>query len=269
MREAAMGKKLNKNQSRSGSILSIAVRVRLKVAFPVRICQVEVQKDDIKSGTRCSEPEVFVEQKENRKGGKKISDFCFSVISYWLVNLTYKNRRDLIFITEEGWVVCRVFKKRVASQTRIAVDPIFWYDDHVSLMPDLDSPRQLVHHPQMVYQNHIYNCKPELELHHLLPHESFLQMPQLESPNKLQNYINNHGTTVFSASTTPEESAQNLTDWRVLDKFVASQLSHENGANKEHSCSENTPIFQTEEKQEGAVDYASTSTSCGQNDSWE
>lgn len=170
---------------------------------------------------------------------------------------------------EEGWVVCRVFKKRVASQTRIAEDPIFWYDDHVSLMPDLDSHGQLVHHPQMVYQNHIYNCKPELELHHLLPHESFMQMPQLESPNKLQNYINNHGTTVFSASTTPEDSAQNLTDWRVLDKFVASQLSNENGANKEHSCSENTPIFQTEEKQEGAVDYASTSTSCGQNDSWE
>jgi hypothetical protein len=170
---------------------------------------------------------------------------------------------------EEGWVVCRVFKKRVASQTRVAEDPFCWFGDHVTLMPDIETPRQLVRHPKMVYQNHMYNCKPELELHHLLPHEPFMQIPQLESPNKLQDYINNQGTTVFSSSMAQEESAQNLTDWRALDKFVASQLSHENGANKEHSCSETTPGFQAEEKQEGALDYASTSTSCGQNDSWE
>ncbi|KAJ4759523.1 hypothetical protein LUZ62_069898 [Rhynchospora pubera] len=171
---------------------------------------------------------------------------------------------------EEGWVVCRVFKKRVATLTRVAEDPPCWFDDHMPFMPDLDSPRQLVHHPQMAYQNHIYTCKPELELHHLLPHEAFLQIPQLEDPNKLQSYINNHGTTVFAASITPEESAaQNLTDWRALDKFVASQLSHDNGANKENSCSETTPAFHAKEKHEGALDYASTSTSCGQNDSWE
>jgi hypothetical protein len=78
-----------------------------------------------------------------------------------------------------------------------------------------------------------------------------MQIPQLESPNKLQNYANNQGNTLFSSSMPTEESAHNLTDCRVPDKFVTSQLSHENGANKEQSSSETTPGLLAEQEQEG------------------
>ncbi|KAJ3680372.1 hypothetical protein LUZ60_016650 [Juncus effusus] len=159
---------------------------------------------------------------------------------------------------EEGWAVCRVFKKRVATAlTRVVEDSPCWFNDHVGFMQDFDSPRQMVQHPNMVYHNHLYASKPELELHHLLPHDPYLQLPQFENPSRLQTYI------------ATEESSQNVTDWRVLDKFVASQLSHDNGAIKEPSCSGTAHVFQIEDKQEALLDYASTSTSGGQNDPWE
>ncbi|KAL2540080.1 NAC domain-containing protein 7 [Abeliophyllum distichum] len=37
---------------------------------------------------------------------------------------------------EEGWVVCRVFKKRIASMHKVSEhDSPIWYDDQVSFMP--------------------------------------------------------------------------------------------------------------------------------------
>lgn len=56
------------------------------------------------------------------------------------------------------------------------------------------------------------------------------------------------------------------TDWRVLDKFVASQLSHD--ATKGVDCTDEGDILQVNEKQEVATDYASTSTSSSQVDPW-
>jgi len=56
-----------------------------------------------------------------------------------------------------------------------------------------------------------------------------------------------------------------VTDWRVLDKFVASQLfSHGDGTAKEAGYSSPAQVFQAENKQpEEALDYASTSASGG------
>jgi hypothetical protein len=56
-----------------------------------------------------------------------------------------------------------------------------------------------------------------------------------------------------------------VTDWRVLDKFVASQLfSHGDGTAKEAGYPNPAPAFQAENKQpEGALGYASTSASGG------
>ncbi|XP_072957697.1 NAC domain-containing protein 7-like [Typha angustifolia] len=190
---------------------------------------------------------------------------------------------------EEGWVVCRAFKKRVTSVTRMSEQASpSWYDDRVAFMPDLDSPTQLRHQPDITFHNHLYSCKPELELHHLLPHESFLQLPQLESP-KLPSFIN-QTAVLHSSAITQEEATQpghqvqiisvcanggnieqwqdQVTDWRVLDKFVASQLSHDN-AIKEPNCSNSQHIFQVSDNQEGTVEqYPSTSGSSDQLDPW-
>lgn len=187
-------------------------------------------------------------------------------------------------------MVCRVFKKRVATVHRMADSSPCWFlDDHVArFMPPLGSPRQLAHHhhPNAVYggqQQQLYHCKPELEYHHLLPsQEAFLpQLPQLESPkppgyigqgsgSSLQSsdepsrYIGQQRTTMETAYMAANDDS--ATDWRVLDKFVASQLfSHGDGTSKEPSYSNSVPVFQLAEsnKREETLDYASTSASGG------
>ncbi|OEL14334.1 NAC domain-containing protein 7 [Dichanthelium oligosanthes] len=192
--------------------------------------------------------------------------------------------------SEEGWVVCRVFKKRVATVRRMVDGAPCWFDDHLAgfMPPDLGSPRQLMHHHHPSASaaayggQQLYHCKPELEYHHLLPsQEAFLQqLPQLESP-KPPAYVA-HGSSSLQSSdeasryTTaqqpPMESAymvagddDSVTDWRVLDKFVASQLfSHGDGTPKEAGYSNPAQVFQAENKQpQEVLDYASTSASGG------
>ncbi|WVZ74426.1 hypothetical protein U9M48_022605 [Paspalum notatum var. saurae] len=145
------------------------------------------------------------------------------------------------------------------------------------------------HHPNAAAAygggQQLYHCKPELEYHHLLPsQEAFLQqLPQLESP-KPPAYIAAQGScslqspdeaSGYTAPQPPMEAAymaagddDSVTDWRVLDKFVASQLfSHIDGTAKEAGYSSNPAgAFQAAENkqpQEEALDYASTSASGG------
>lgn len=198
-------------------------------------------------------------------------------------------------------MVCRVFRKRLATVQRMAGDPPYWFNDHAGFMaPELGSPRQVAHHQQNAVMYHRAQssypaCKVELEYHHLFPQEHFLQqLPQLESPNKLPDLIGQVATTLQPCSLTPEKGAaprytvQELhaepvylmggdasgADWRDLDKFVASQLSHgdtDDTTPKESSYSNPVQAFQrAEEKEEGALDYVSTtSASCGgDNDLW-
>ncbi|KAF7085311.1 hypothetical protein CFC21_088754 [Triticum aestivum] len=197
---------------------------------------------------------------------------------------------------EEGWVVCRVFKKRVATVRRMAdMNSPCWFDDHGAgggFMPDLDSPRQLgyqhqnlaAYHSQPQQQQHLYHCKPELEYHHLLPQEAFMQqLPLLESPkptayighgssSSVPSSISNHplahdGASRFAAHQPPMDHAlytgdSSATDWRLLDKFVASQLFSHDGTNPKEQATHPNPamqVFQVENKHDQALDYASTS----------
>ncbi|XP_031387045.1 NAC domain-containing protein 7 isoform X1 [Punica granatum] len=171
---------------------------------------------------------------------------------------------------EEGWVVCRVFKKRMTAVRKMGdYDSPCWYDDQVSFMPELDSPRQ-VSQPYASSYRHPYPCKQELELQYNMPHHDalFLQMPQLESPNSVVPYVyerNNSTGSNFQTSTLTEqehmqqihnqsmstslfgnsnEQAQDqVTDWRVLDKFVASQLSHDDAGNPKDATYANPTAF--------------------------
>lgn len=185
-----------------------------------------------------------------------------------------------------------------------------WYDDQVSFMQDLDSPKP---NSQTNLAYHLpYGCKKELDLQYQVPHEHFLQLPLLESPKLLQNAstVNcnslaaygldiNHASTLQSSSLTHEEHMQQtheqnlhpfygrdnneqavdqVTDWRVLDKFVASQLSQEdasrennysNAANNIFRANEQTNILVSQlNKQQIVPENASTSTSSCQIDLW-
>ncbi|XP_042023532.1 NAC domain-containing protein 37-like [Salvia splendens] len=92
---------------------------------------------------------------------------------------------------EEGWVVCRAFKKRTTGQSKSSNegwDPAAYYYDEAKFVP----------------QNLL--CKQETES------LQFAQLPQLKSSN---NIIEDE-----------DRCSKKVTDWRDLDKFVASQLSH-------------------------------------------
>ncbi|XP_034888092.1 NAC domain-containing protein 7 [Populus alba] len=211
---------------------------------------------------------------------------------------------------EEGWVVCRVFKKKMPTMRKVSdYDSPCWYDDQVSFMPETDSPRR-ISQPYASYLHH-YTCKQELELPYNMPHDPFLQLPQLESPKVPQSaatascnsvvayaYERTNGSTLQSSTVTQEEQMQQchqqnlnsfynnnnseqavdqVTDWRVLDKFVASQLSHEdaskgtdNYSNKAtfHAAEQMHMLANDSKRSETAQEYASTSTSSCQIDLW-
>lgn len=148
---------------------------------------------------------------------------------------------SMIFhLQEEGWAVCRVFKKKLATTMRREGEheSLCWYnDDQVSnFMPDFDSPRRFpnpysataYHNPHLAYTNNMQQP----------PNDAFLQLPQLESPKVPQSYGSNLNQMVLPNSiyntnnNYDHQAVDQVTDWRVLDKFVASQLSQEDGCSK-------------------------------------
>lgn len=201
---------------------------------------------------------------------------------------------------EEGWVVCRVFKKRITAMRKVISEhesPI-WYDDQVSFMQDLESPKQISNHSNLSNYHIVnpYPCKKELDLPYQLPHhpDHFLQLPLLDI---------NHTATLQSSSLTHQDQIQRahheqinyrsgplygkssavddqLTDWRVMDKFVASQLSQgEIPKEKAYSNAPNYNMFHGSagnasvvvrhlEKQEMVPENASISSSSCQIELW-
>ncbi|OIV99687.1 hypothetical protein TanjilG_17497 [Lupinus angustifolius] len=197
------------------------------------------------------------------------------LVDYYLRRKVTSRRIDLDIIKDvdlykiepwdlqEGWVVCRVFKKRVTTTSMRKVsehDSPCWYDDQVCFMQDLDSPRQITSKPnnllyQIPYNNNNNNnnpCKKELDLPYHLSRDQFLQLPLLESPKLVQSSSTISASNPMATLLMQEEQqvqqqnfhamygnnninveqggVDQVTDWRVLDKFVASQLSHDNAS---------------------------------------
>ncbi|KAG8390255.1 hypothetical protein BUALT_Bualt01G0064700 [Buddleja alternifolia] len=185
---------------------------------------------------------------------------------------------------EEGWAVCRVFKKRIATTQRHSEhDSPIWYDDQVSFMPDMESPKQHSYNPNLSY-NYNYNnsCKKEISSLQYngisSDHHHFLQLPFLESP-KMPSYSGlnmNPGNNLLTQENMNqtldqnfEQSGDQVTDWRVLDKFVASQLSQEEIISRENEKFPGNEIARDLiNEQEMAPENASTSSSNCQMDLW-
>ncbi|KAF9618909.1 hypothetical protein IFM89_002904, partial [Coptis chinensis] len=133
---------------------------------------------------------------------------------------------------EEGWVVCRAFKKRTNTQTRNNEnwDSSYFYDEPSGASSIVDPIVYIPRQPQT------FVCKRELEADNvncLQSDHQFVQLPQLESPSlpplKRQSLM-----SLVSEDIEDEEkyrgsnnNMEKVTDWRALDKFVASQLSQE------------------------------------------
>ncbi|XP_039121471.1 NAC domain-containing protein 37-like isoform X2 [Dioscorea cayenensis subsp. rotundata] len=145
---------------------------------------------------------------------------------------------------EEGWVVCRAFKKRTTIQTRSiadAWDSSYCYDDIGRLNSINDPIEYLQRQPKSLL------CKREadnIENLNLLHSNQFVQLPQLESPS-MPLSVKHHSLLSVASENEDDEQArgsngiEKVTDWRALDKFVASQLSHDEDKND----AEQTPDF--------------------------
>ncbi|KAF5774920.1 putative transcription factor NAM family [Helianthus annuus] len=223
--------------------------------------------------------------------------------SDWIMH-EYRLETDENSMTqEEGWVVCRVFKKRITTVRRMeSHDSLCWYNDQVSFMPDYESPNR-VSHPytsNSSYQ-HQLPAKSELdEMNYNLPLEhSFLQLPQLESLRYPQPAVAGLSASYTSTNLQPPTQQQSnvnlfygnnndnngehdhqLTDWRILDNFVASQLSNDQNAVTKENTYLNHPsssfqmaehmnmLLSDSKSDEMASEGASISASTSQIDLW-
>ncbi|KAB2038189.1 hypothetical protein ES319_D03G128800v1 [Gossypium barbadense] len=142
---------------------------------------------------------------------------------------------------DEGWVVCRVFKKRITAMRKVGEhESSCWYDDQVSFIPDLDSPNQ-TSLSNNAYHHLPYSCKKELDLQYQVPHDHYLQSRDPLSCNPMaafgqcssftqahhiQQTHHQHLNALFGNHSN-EQAVDQATDWRLLDTLVASQLSQE------------------------------------------
>ncbi|CAH1420362.1 unnamed protein product [Lactuca virosa] len=148
----------------------------------------------------------------------------------------------------KGWVVCRAFRKRSTGQTKTTEgwESNFFYDDS-SRMDPID---YITSQPSSSIFSQSFLCKQELEAVENLNFvhcDQYVQLPQLESPSlpliekpssislvsssenndledDLQGERNIHNNKI---SMNNIDNVDKVTDWRALDKFVASQLSQE------------------------------------------
>ncbi|KAK4436370.1 NAC domain-containing protein 7 [Sesamum alatum] len=132
------------------------------------------------------------------------------------------------------------------------------------------------------------SCKKEMSClqYGSIPHadNQFLQLPLLESPKLLQppqlpfhmqssqehvhQTLDQSFQTVFRNNNNSEQLDDQVTDWRVLDKFVASQLSQEEITKETDAYQDSNMIARNSDKQEMAPENASTSSSSCQIDLW-
>ncbi|XP_027347670.1 NAC domain-containing protein 37-like [Abrus precatorius] len=143
---------------------------------------------------------------------------------------------------EEGWVVCKAFKKRTNGLTKTIEgwDPSYLYDEQASGVNSLVDPIELIlRQPQnFSAQNFLYKQEIEADNLSFMHGDQVVQLPQLESPSfpliKKQSSMslvsdNNEDDYQYgsSSNTINNNNTKKVTDWRALDKFVASQLSQE------------------------------------------
>ncbi|XP_075499617.1 NAC domain-containing protein 37-like [Primulina tabacum] len=136
----------------------------------------------------------------------------------------------------KGWVVCRAFKKRIITQTKNIIEDggsiNNFSENSVGFSSVMDSIDHIItrqHPSNCLHQNLI--CKQETctqaaeNLHDFVDHLPELESPSVKSVNLIFNSAEINGNNEermksFHAVT------EKVRDWRDLDKFVASQLSH-------------------------------------------
>lgn len=135
--------------------------------------------------------------------------------------------------------MCRAFKKRATAQSKNTEgwDPTYFYDEPsgVSSVVDPLDNYMATHQTNYINLHQSFMCKQEIEADNsnLVRSDQFVQLPQLESPSLPQ--MKRPTSSISLVSDNNEEEENNViisnnkvtTDWRELDKFVASQFCQE------------------------------------------
>ncbi|XP_058091262.1 NAC domain-containing protein 105-like [Magnolia sinica] len=162
---------------------------------------------------------------------------------------------------DEGWVVCRAFKKQSPNQRRTfdGWNPAYYIRDpnHAGFQPltDTFSPSQFVDsyhgahsHEQSYCGDQDLQLKPNYS-------SQLIELPQLESPSLSTCLANKEG---FEASiptngdqcNNKDDYGPQFIDWKALDKLLASQL------NDVSSCpSSNVPLIPFDHYEPDAINH--------------
>ncbi|OVA12863.1 NAC domain [Macleaya cordata] len=164
---------------------------------------------------------------------------------------------------EEGWVVCRAFKKRTTCQsTRNSInegwDSSSYYYDHEpsGISPLVDSVHYISRQQQQSFickqeieaDNNNLNCFNSDDFVELIPQLESPSLPLIKRPISLimspppvsENNNNEDDQEQLQISrggcnnNNNNNNSEKVTDWRDLDKFVASQLSQEADGNRSY-----------------------------------
>lgn len=92
---------------------------------------------------------------------------------------------------EEGWVVCRAFKKRATGQTKNTEtwSSSYFYDEAVSSgVNSIIDPTEYIYNQKHDIFGKGFTCKQEIEgmvddLNYMQSYHQFIQLPQLQSPS--------------------------------------------------------------------------------------
>ncbi|PKA60447.1 NAC domain-containing protein 7 [Apostasia shenzhenica] len=141
---------------------------------------------------------------------------------------------------EEGWVVCRAFKKRINCLKTRSIAEALEHSNYYAFVHRLASssrPSAIVDPLEYLHgrpPENLYSLKQESELEGLAllqpAASSFVQLPQLASPSLPLISVASENDDDELAGVGCS-AGERVTDWRALDKFVASQLmiSQEDG----------------------------------------
>eukprot|EP00261_Vitis_vinifera_P030589 XP_019071832.1 PREDICTED: NAC domain-containing protein 30 isoform X2 [Vitis vinifera] len=138
---------------------------------------------------------------------------------------------------EEGWVVCRAFKKPTSShkQSYEAWSHAYYVRDssHVEppSLPATLSPMHMVHPNQGFYQRY-FGSEQELMYNHGIMNNQAFEIPQLDSPSALSPSLATKEVFEHNGMNNSEyfedensDHAKQYIDWKNLDDLLASQLA--------------------------------------------
>lgn len=159
-------------------------------------------------------------------------------------------------LQEEGWVVCKAFKKKTNVQTktneRWESSNLYGIEQTsgiISMQPQRISSQNFMYKQDIEEDNLIYMHSQQL-----------LPLPTLESLSSLPLPKRQNSMSIISENNI--NKTEKVTDWRDLDKFVASQLSQEDHRHETSSDMSLLLLQNSKDEEIKLSSFLSTSLDC-------